>query len=98
MTIDKQRLQRDRPAPHPTQLRRLMMDEFAVHKGHRYATVFALSPFDAPSLDGHLRANPFLHDALDYQVSTTRYAAEIPVSVYPDLLERLVGLHLQTSR
>ena len=40
-TIDKQRLQRDLPAPDPTRLRRLMMDEFALHKGHRYATVIA---------------------------------------------------------
>lgn len=40
-TIDKQRLQRDLPAPDPTRLRRLMMDEFALHKGHRYATVVA---------------------------------------------------------
>lgn len=40
-TIDKQRLQRDLPAPDPTCLRRLMMDEFALHKGHRYATVVA---------------------------------------------------------
>lgn len=40
-TIDKKRLQRDLPAPDPTRLRRLMMDEFALHKGHRYATVIA---------------------------------------------------------
>ena len=40
-TIDKQRLQRDLPVPDPTRLRRLMMDEFALHKGHRYATVVA---------------------------------------------------------
>jgi transposase len=40
-TIDKQRLQRDLPAPDPTCLRRLMMDEFALHKGQRYATVVA---------------------------------------------------------
>ena len=40
-TLDKQRLQRDLPAPDPTRLRRLMMDEFALHKGHRYATVVA---------------------------------------------------------
>ncbi|WP_205599143.1 ISL3 family transposase, partial [Halomonas faecis] len=40
-TIDKQRLLRDLPAPDPTRLRRLMMDEFALHKGHRYATVVA---------------------------------------------------------
>jgi transposase len=39
--IDKQRLQRDLPIPDPTRLRRLMMDEFALHKGHRYATVVA---------------------------------------------------------
>jgi len=40
-TIDKLRLQRDLPTPDPTRLRRLMMDEFALHKGHRYATVVA---------------------------------------------------------
>ncbi|WP_407081077.1 transposase, partial [Halomonas faecis] len=40
-TIDKQRLLRDLPAPDPTRLRRLMMDEFALHKRHRYATVVA---------------------------------------------------------
>jgi len=40
-TIDKQRLLRDLPTPDPTRLRRLMMDEFALHKGHRYATVVA---------------------------------------------------------
>ena len=39
--IDKRRLQRDLPAPDPLRLRRLMMDEFALHKGHRYATVVA---------------------------------------------------------
>ena len=40
-TIDKRRLQRNLPAPDPKRLRRLMMDEFALHKGHRYATVIA---------------------------------------------------------
>ncbi|MDR5865367.1 ISL3 family transposase [Halomonas koreensis] len=40
-TLDKQRLQRDLPTPDPKQLRRLMMDEFALHKGQRYATVIA---------------------------------------------------------
>lgn len=40
-TIDKQRLRRDLTAPDPTRLRRLMMDKFALHKGHRYATVIA---------------------------------------------------------
>nr|WP_256961122.1 ISL3 family transposase [Salinicola salarius] len=40
-TIDKQRLQRTLPVPDATRLRRLMMDEFALHKGHRYATVIA---------------------------------------------------------
>ncbi|SDM09765.1 Transposase [Modicisalibacter muralis] len=40
-TLDRQRLQRDLPTPDPTRLRRLMMDEFALHKGHRYATVVA---------------------------------------------------------
>lgn len=39
--IDKRRLQRDVPIPDPLRLRRLMMDEFALHKGHRYATVVA---------------------------------------------------------
>ena len=39
--IDKRRLQRDLPEPETTRQRRLMMDEFALHKGHRYATVVA---------------------------------------------------------
>jgi len=39
--IDKRRLQRDLPEPDRTRLCRLMMDEFALHKGHRYATVVA---------------------------------------------------------
>jgi transposase len=39
--IDKQRLHRDLPEPERAHLRRLMMDEFALHKGHRYATVVA---------------------------------------------------------
>ena len=37
----KQRLQRDLPVPDPTRLRCLMMNEFALHRGHRYATVIA---------------------------------------------------------
>lgn len=37
--IDKQRLTRDVVPPDRSQLRRLIMDEFALHKGHRYATV-----------------------------------------------------------
>ena len=37
--IDHQRLSRELPAPDLSQLRRLVMDEFALHKGHRYATV-----------------------------------------------------------
>lgn len=37
--IDKQRLSRDVVPPDRSQLRRLIMDEFALHKGHRYATV-----------------------------------------------------------
>lgn len=36
--IDKQRLTRDVVPPDRSQLRRLIMDEFALHKGHRYAT------------------------------------------------------------
>ncbi|MCE9681688.1 transposase [Halomonas alkalisoli] len=43
-TIIKQRLQRYLPAPDPTRLLRLMMDGFALHKGHRYAT--AVASFD----------------------------------------------------
>lgn len=39
--IDKARLQRDLPPPDLSQVRRLMMDEFALFKGHRYATVVA---------------------------------------------------------
>lgn len=37
--IDKQRLQQQFGAFEPGDVRRLVMDEFALHKGHRYATV-----------------------------------------------------------
>lgn len=37
--IDKQRLAREVRDPDWSQVRRLVMDEFAIHKGHRYATV-----------------------------------------------------------
>jgi len=37
--IDKARLTRDLPAPDLRRVRYLLMDEFALHKGHRYATV-----------------------------------------------------------
>lgn len=36
--IDKQRLQREVTEPDRSRLRYLLMDEFALHKGHRYAT------------------------------------------------------------
>lgn len=39
--IDKARLLRDLPLVDYSKLRRLVMDEFALHKGHRYATVIA---------------------------------------------------------
>ncbi|ROO25619.1 transposase [Salinisphaera japonica YTM-1] len=39
--IDVARLARELPIPDRHGLRRLMMDEFALHKGHRYATVVA---------------------------------------------------------
>ena len=39
--IDQQRLQRDVVEPDRGRLRRLIMDEFALYKGHRYATVVA---------------------------------------------------------
>ncbi len=39
--IDMERLKRDLSEPDRSRLRRLMMDEFALHKGHRYATVVA---------------------------------------------------------
>jgi transposase len=39
--IDKSRLIRDVPEPDYTDITHLMMDEFALHKGHRYATVIA---------------------------------------------------------
>ena len=39
--IDLARLQREVAEPDRSRLRRLMMDEFALHKGHRYATVVA---------------------------------------------------------
>lgn len=38
-SIDHERLRREVPEPDRSQLRRLMMDEFALFKGHRYATV-----------------------------------------------------------
>ncbi|MFC4350859.1 ISL3 family transposase [Fodinicurvata halophila] len=38
-TIDHRRLQREVRAPERSRLRRLIMDEFALFKGHRYATV-----------------------------------------------------------
>lgn len=37
--IDHQRLAREVPAPDLRRVRRLIMDEFALYKGHRYATV-----------------------------------------------------------
>ena len=37
--IDKQRLRREVAEPKRSHLRYLLMDEFALHKGHRYATV-----------------------------------------------------------
>lgn len=37
--IDMQRLQREVAEPDRSRLRYLLMDEFALHKGHRYATV-----------------------------------------------------------
>lgn len=37
--IDHQRLRRETPQPNRDGLRRLIMDEFALYKGHRYATV-----------------------------------------------------------
>ena len=39
--IDHARLRRDVREPDRGRLRRLMMDEFALHRGHRYATVVA---------------------------------------------------------
>ncbi len=39
--LDKERLSRTVVAPNWSQVRRLMMDEFALFKGHRYATVIA---------------------------------------------------------
>lgn len=38
-TIDRQRLAREVQEPDLSQVRRLVMDEFALYKGHRYATV-----------------------------------------------------------
>lgn len=37
--IDRQRLAREVSEPDRTALRRVIMDEFALHKGHRYATI-----------------------------------------------------------
>lgn len=37
--IDHQRLSREVPTPDLSRVRRLIMDEFALHKGHRYATI-----------------------------------------------------------
>lgn len=39
--IDKRRLEREVVEPDWSSIKRLMMDEFALHKGHRYATVVA---------------------------------------------------------
>ena len=39
--IDKQRLKREAPEPDWSKVKRLVMDEFALFKGHRYATVIA---------------------------------------------------------
>lgn len=39
--IDAARLRRELSPPDRSRLRRLVMDEFALHKGHRYATVVA---------------------------------------------------------
>ena len=39
--LDAARLERELPTPDRSRLRRLIMDEFALHKGHRYATVIA---------------------------------------------------------
>lgn len=39
--IDKERLERDLPEVDYSKVRRLVMDEFALHKGHRYASVIA---------------------------------------------------------
>ena len=38
-SIDKHRLERELPPPDKSRIRRLIMDEFALYKGHRYATV-----------------------------------------------------------
>ena len=38
-TLDKRRLEAEVGAFEPGEVRRLVMDEFALHKGHRYATV-----------------------------------------------------------
>lgn len=40
-SIDKVRLSREVVSPDWSRVKRLMMDEFAIHKGHRYATVIA---------------------------------------------------------
>ena len=40
-TIDRLRLSREIKPPNWAQVSRLMMDEFAIYKGHRYATVIA---------------------------------------------------------
>jgi len=39
--IDRRRLERELPQVDYSSIRRLVMDEFALHKGHRYATVIA---------------------------------------------------------
>lgn len=39
--IDQRRLEKDLPAVDYSSVRRLVMDEFALHKGHRYASVIA---------------------------------------------------------
>lgn len=39
--IDRRRLERELPSTDLSSIRRLVMDEFALHKGHRYASVIA---------------------------------------------------------
>ncbi len=67
--IDKHRLQRDLPAPNPTRLRRFMMDEIALHKGHRYATVVACADTQLVVWIGKSRSHEAIRPFFEWQGS-----------------------------
>ena len=79
--IDKQRLERIVPAVNWSELRQLVMDEFAIFKGHRYATVIT----DAQTHQvlwiglGRSRADirPFFEELGDYAVNIEAVAMDM---------------------